>query len=472
MGQVRRSILSALVMVVCAWSASASPTNDTSHVGASIRVMGITISGNHVTKDRIILRELLMHEGDTLGTGPFYEQLERSRQNLVNTGLFNTVTLLPLFLDGHSVIVEVTVNERWYLWPAIVFDLADPNFNTWWLTKDLDRVNYGLYLYKYNFRGRNETIHALAQFGYTNQYALRYRVPFVDRRQRWGFSIGGGYEQQAEITTGTVDNKRILVRDPDGSNRDEWWADLEVTLRREHDVRHSWRLGYLQAEVRDTIVQRALAYFDDRSPRTRFLTLGYSLIWDRRDVRIFPRSGHYAELRLDRLGLGVLDEAEPDVTTLYGTVKRWWPVKERSTVALSLRGKVTQGTPPYYVQEGLGYSAQVRGYEYYVADGEHYALGRANYLFTLYRPRTFRVEAIPLESFRTLHVALYLNVFVDAGRVWDSRYAAHNFLNDQWQSGYGAGLDLVTSYDQVVRGEYTLNALGEHGFYLHFTQPF
>ncbi len=57
MGQVRRSILSALVMVVCAWSASASPTNDTSHVGASIRVMGITISGNHVTKDRIILRE-------------------------------------------------------------------------------------------------------------------------------------------------------------------------------------------------------------------------------------------------------------------------------------------------------------------------------------------------------------------------------------------------------------------------------
>ena len=269
-----------------------------------------------------------------------------------------------------------------------------------------------------------------------------------------------------------MDNKRILVRDPDGSNRDEWWADLEVTLRREHDVRHSWRLGYLQAEVRDTIVQRALDYFDDRSPRTRFLTLGYSLIWDRRDVRIFPRSGHYAELRLDRLGLGVLDEAEPDVTTLYGTVKRWWPVKERSTVALSLRGKVTQGTPPYYVQEGLGYSAQVRGYEYYVADGEHYALGRANYLFTLYRPRTFRVEAIPLESFRTLHVALYLNVFVDAGRVWDSRYAAHNFLNDQWQSGYGAGLDLVTSYDQVVRGEYTLNALGEHGFYLHFTQPF
>jgi hypothetical protein len=59
-------------------------------------------------------------------------------------------------------------------------------------------------------------------------------------------------------------------------------------------------------------------------------------------------------------------------------------------------------------------------------------LGRANVVFHTLQPRTFRVEAMPLESFRTLYVALYLNVFVDAGRVWDSRYAAHNFLNEQW----------------------------------------
>ena len=105
-----------------------------------LRVVGVTLSGNKVTRDRIILRELLVQEGDSLGTAAFYERLERSRQNLMNTGLFNTVDLLPLFLDMRTVIVEVVVNERWYLWPAIVFDLADPNFNTWWLTT--------LFLYK------------------------------------------------------------------------------------------------------------------------------------------------------------------------------------------------------------------------------------------------------------------------------------------------------------------------------------
>jgi outer membrane protein assembly factor BamA len=223
--------------------------------------------------------------------------------------------------------------------------------------------------------------------------------------------------------------------------------------------------------VTDTIVRSAIDYFDDDALRTRFLWLGYSLVWDRRDVRIYPRSGHYHELRIDRYGLG-LGEAEPDVTTLYGTVKRWWRTSDAVTLALSLRGKGTIGRPPYYVQEGLGYRNAVRGYEYYVLDGEHFALGKGNFILQLIRPQQRRVEGVPIEAFRTLYFALYLDLYADVGRVWDDRYAAENFLANRWTSGYGIGLDLVSSYDQVVRAEYTLNDLGEHGFFLHFTQPF
>ena len=438
----------------------------------NVRVLGITIEGNRTTRDQIILRELVLAEGDTMATASFYDKLERSRQNLVNTGLFNTVTLLPLFLDQRSVIVEVRVNERWYLWPAVIFQLADPNFNTWWLTKDLGRVNYGVYLYKYNFRGMNETVYAMAQFGYTKQFALRYKAPFIDREQRWGMSIGGSYSEQAEVTAGTRDNLRVLVNNPEGPNRSESRVDLEVSLRRNHDVRHYWRLGWNKANVTDTIVRTAMDYFDGQATSTQFLNVGYGVVWDRRDVRIFPRSGHYLEGRIDRYGLGWIDEASPDITTLYATVKRWWRASEWVTLAAGLRGKTTFGKPPYYVQEGLGYGHHVRGYEYYVIDGEHFALGKANFILQLIKPQTHRVEAVPLEAFRTLYFALYLDLFVDAGRVWDNRYATENFLADRWMSGYGIGLDLVSSYDQVVRGEYTLNALGEHGFYLHFTQPF
>lgn len=437
-----------------------------------LRVLGVSVSGNRVTKEPIILRELLVHEGDTLPADVFYEKLERSRQNLMNTGLFNTVTLLPVYMDMGSVFVEVKVNERWYLWPAIILDLADPNFNTFWRLRDAGRINYGLYLYQYNFRGRNETVYALAQFGYTRQFALRYKVPYIDQRQRWGISVGGAFLQQAEITVGTRDNERILIADPDGSNRDEWKGDLEVTLRRRHDVRHAWRLNYTDAVVTDTIVRTATDYFDGASTGTRFLSLGYTFTWDRRDVRFFPREGRLAELKLDRHGLGLLSRSEPDITTLYATYKHWWKVHDKWTLSAALRGRHTFGTPPYYVQEGLGYAHYVRGFEYYVIDGEHFALGRGNVIFQLLAPRTSRAEFIPVEAFRTLYFALYLNLYADAGRVWDSRYAADNFLANRWMSGTGVGLDLVTSYDQVVRGEYSLNSLGEHGFFLHFSQPF
>lgn len=437
-----------------------------------VRIVGVSITGNKVTKERIILRELLVQEGDTLPASILYEKLERSRQNLVNTGLFNTVTILPLYMDLQTAILEIRVNERWYLWPSVIFDLADPNFNTWWRTRDLSRVNYGLYLNQYNFRGRNETVNALAQLGYTKQFGLRYKVPFVDQGQRWGLSLGGGFLQQAEITTGTIANQRILIANPNGSNRDQWNADVEVSLRRKHDFRHAIRLKYIDATVTDTIVERALDYFDGTSTSTRFLSLAYTFIWDRRDVRTYPRDGHLAELRVEQHGLGLLSRSAPDVTSSYASYKHWWKVHDKWTLAMALRGRHTSGTPPYFVQEGLGYGNYVRGFEYYVIDGEHFALGRGNLVFQLLAPRTKRAEFVPLEAFRTLYFALYLNVFADAARVWDSRYAEENFLANRWMSGTGAGLDLVTSYDQVVRAEYSLNSLGEHGFFLHFSQPF
>ena len=98
--------------------------------------------------------------------------------------------------------------------------------------------------------------------------------------------------------------------------------------------------------------------------------------------------------------------------------------------------------------------------------------GKANVLFALVKPRSYRVEPIPFEAFRTLYLAVYLNAFTDQGYVWDHKYGSENFLANHWQQSYGLGLDIVTSYDQVLRMEVAVNGLSETGFYLHFTQPF
>ncbi len=436
-------------------------------------VAGVVVEGNKRTRERIILRELTFQEGDTLTTDDLYARLERSRQNLMNTSLFNSVVLLPTYLPGGDVFVTVTVNERWYLWPSPILQFADPNFNTWWLTKDLGRLNVGAYLNQYNFRGRNETLYVKLQFGYAKQFGLRYKVPYFDKRQRWGFNVGAQYAEQRELTIGTADNKRILFSEPDRNARDEWKADVQFSLRRAHDLRHFLTLGYVQATVSDSVARLSPDYFNTGAVDTRFLALGYQVIHDERDSKVFTRDGHYIELRLWRLGLGALDRNAPDITTAYATYKHWLKLNDRWTVGLGVRGKTTFGAPvAYYVQEGLGYTNYVRGYEYYVIDGQHFVLGKADAAFALIRPRQYTVDQVPLEAFRTLYVALYLDAYVDAGHVWDDQYAYRNALAGAWQSGYGLGLDLVTSYDQVLRLEYSWNALGEGGLFLHFTQPF
>lgn len=458
----------AALWCLCATVAVAQPvgTGFTGPYGIS----GILVEGNKQTKEKIILRELTFQEGDTLPVAELYERLDRSRQNLLNLGLFNTALLLPTFLGPHEVFITITINERWYWWPQPMIQIADPNFNTWWLTKDLRRINYGLELNRFNMRGRNETLSALVQLGYSRRFGLRYRVPSFDRAQRWGAQVEGGYGEQDEITIGTVANKRILLRTPAENIVHQWKAGAAITFRRTHDIRHAWSFMWHDVSVRDTAVVRNPNYIAAGDRHVGFLSMGYSAIVDRRDSRAFPLQGTFLKMELVQQGIG---PGQPGVTNLLGTAQHSWKAGLRWSVGGSLRGKLSQGSGDhYFLQEGLGYGNHLRGYEYYVIDGQQWFLGKANILFAIVRPRSYRLETIPWEPFRTLHLAVYLNAFSDHGFVRDEVHGAENFLANAWQHSYGLGLDLVTSYDQVLRIEWAVNRLAETGFYLHFTQPF
>ena len=76
-----------------------------------------------------------------------------------------------------------------------IFQLADRNFNEWWenYNHDLSRVIYGLKLYQYNMRGRNETLTLTAQFGFIQRYELMYRIPYLDKRQKQGLIFQTDY---------------------------------------------------------------------------------------------------------------------------------------------------------------------------------------------------------------------------------------------------------------------------------------
>ena len=71
----------------------------------------------------------------------------------------------------------------------------------------------------------------------------------------------------------------------------------------------------------------------------------------------------------------------------------------------------------------------------------------------------------------TLHYAVYLNIFADAGYVKDSYYKNSNALSNTWLFGYGIGLDYVTYYDKTLRFEYSINRMGQGGFFINIQAP-
>jgi len=440
-------------------------------------VRNIFVNGNKTTKQRIITRELTFNKGDTIWAKNYREELSQSRNTIYNTGLFHFVVIKKMNYDDANmedpiyIDVLITVSERWYIWPFPTFEIAETNLNTWWLKRDFNRTNYGLYVDWQNFRGRKENLILNLQLGYTKQFALKYAVPYLNKKQNLGGSVTLIYNQNDEVILRTFENKREFFNNRTGNVREEFIAKAAVTLRKGLYFTHLLEGRFTTATVNDSIPILTPDYFANGVSKSKYLSLTYSLTHDRRDVRAYPLNGHYLKGIVVKSGFGLFPKA-PDVLYSVMTAKVFRPVSHRVFLAGSISGKIDASKDlPYYHQEGLGYGYTVRGYEYYVVDGQSWALLRTNAKIAVLKPKVHNIKFIRSKKFNTFHTALYFNVFTDLGYVVDKRYASTNPLANEWISGAGIGLDFVTYYDKVMRMEYSFNALGEAGFFLHFTQP-
>ena len=451
-------------------TAPATVSSDTLTNETSLIIKNIIIEGNKVTKERIILRELSFMVSDTIAPGQLNKKLTTSRQNLLNTSLFNFVTITPIVNDSF-VDLHISLIERWYTWPVPVFELAETNFNTWWLTRDLRRTNYGLFVNRENFRGRKEALRLKAQLGYTEQFALQYNVPYIDKKQTTGLGLTLSYLRNHEITYKTVNNKRIFFKDKENYAREEFVARVAMTLRKGIYNTGTFSLKYNMANIADTITRLSEDYFQKNNTHVQFFTLGSHFKRDKRDFKAYPLKGYYFDLEAVKIGVGFLPNS-PDVLYFRSAFKKFWKLNDKFFYAASTKAKISANSnQPYYNQSGLGYGDLVRGYEYYVIDGQNWYLAQSNLKYQLISPRIQKIDFIPSEKFNTFHYAVYLNLFADAGYVRDKLYGQLNPLSNAAMVGYGIGLDYVTYYDQVLRLEYSFNKLGERGFFINFTAP-
>ncbi|HEU4718563.1 MAG TPA: POTRA domain-containing protein [Bacteroidia bacterium] len=445
-------------------------------------IRSVSFSGNKTTKQFILERELTFHPGDTLSGPALSARIVHSRENLLNTSLFNFVTISPSCEKDSSVngvipvSVNVTVHERWYTWPVPIFEVSEQNFNTWWRHgRNLDRASYGFFLWRYNFRGRKESIALICRFGYSVQYGAQYSIPYLNRKKTFGVTLTGTYTRTHEIAVSTQNNELVYFKDRAKYIRGEALGSMMFSWRPGIYIAHTLDVRYSSLWVDDTVAKVSSGYFVQGRTRMDYFSLSYRFVYDHRDIKAYALHGQYAELELTKHGLGLLRNEDLNVFYVVAGVRQYAEILPRIFLGFMIRGRFLVGPdPPYYHQRALGFATYVRGYEYYVIDGQDFLLTKLNLKYQIVKPHVFHIPYLPVEKFNVFHIAVYGGIFADAGRVNDrtSLPADDNYLGNQTLFGYGAGIDFVTYYDIALRVEYAFNRMGENGLFLHLGAPF
>jgi outer membrane protein assembly factor BamA len=437
-------------------------------------VQDIEFEGNHSTKKHVLMRELVFSRGDTLTTENLNLLIERSRENLLNTSLFNFVNVSVLLHDLLPVAsVRFVFVERWYIWPFPIFEIAERNLNDWLLNPNFERTNYGVFIVKENFRGRMERLSLLARAGYRQRYNVSYSIPYLNKAQRLGLGFSLGLNRRNEIEYMTRDNIQLFYSEDGSFALNHLYVNTNLYYRKGIHNRHNLILEYNRYRFADSLLILNPLFSPGSNTLAPFLSLGYEFKHDHRDLRAYPLRGHYFDIRVKKQGLGILKNEEMDITSAETSMRKFWILSPRWYYSNGVNAKVSFGNfQPYYLQQGLGFKGDlVRGYENFVIDGQHFVVFKSNLKYALLPNRTNRIGFIGNEKFSLIHYALYMNFFLDVGYVRDNIFFKDNPYSNSFLAGGGIGLDLVTYYDKVFRTDFSFTRHGDLGIHLHLIAP-
>lgn len=461
-------------------NAQSSDPNEGGHLQMefdSVTVKTIHIIGNKKTKVNTIFRELDFSPGDRLSIERLPSILVENEKRLESTVLFTYAkfNISVWDISSSEIELELTVREGWYIYPNIVFELADRNFNVWWKEENLSlsRVNYGLRLDHFNLTGNKDRLKVKLHTGYTNKAELKYDLPYI-----WGdWGMGGEmfYSDVKEIAGTTIGNKLNFYKDEKESvifKRRR--LGLSLNRRKNAFRKEVLYLYYWHNSVKDNVIKELNPnFFLNGNTVQSYPELYYEWTYDKRLFPFYGEGGYLLQAGFQALGLGISD----DVNLLHifagGSYTHSFSDKLISTSSVKFRWNVFNKGIPYANNQALGYGTNfVKGFELYVVDGTDYVLVKQAFSFRIFKNVYDYSKIMPVRAFKIMPVQLYLRFSFESGYVVDNIYQEGNPLANRWHSGFGPAADLILYQTFLFGFEFNFNDLGEEGFYLRFTMSF
>ena len=446
------------------WSFGQAATD--SSASKTVFVKEVFIIGNQKTKASIILREMQLTKGFSLVDTLIESTILEDQQRIYNTNLFDEVTLKPLYASDKELMILVTVSERWYIYPSLIFKLADRNLNDWWVNqnRDLSRVNLGVRYQQYNFRGRRELLSLIFQMGFERDFLAGWRIPYIEKSQKHGLALSFSYSESRNAGFRTEDHVRQFVS-AERLLRKTTRGRITYQFRKSYYNTHRFQVNFEHRVIDDTVAMLNPNYFGNSATLQRHFDFSYQFTRDLRNNNNFPTKGHFLRFKLEKTGLGIYNQVDIfDINLLY---RQYFDLGNKFSASTGI--EVFSSWPrnqPYINYFGVGFEQTlVRGYEQDLIEGHQYALYKSTLRRNLFKHTQDLGKLMPFRQFRRVPIALYGKIFFDGG--WINNYPEYEVsqrLANKHLFGAGAGFDLVTIYDLVSRFEWSVNTEGNVRF--------
>ena len=316
----------------------------------------------------------------------------------------------------------------------------------------------------------NRSLQIFGQVGYSDEFDVLYFMPDLTKDLKYGFIFHSKYWKKNEVNYQTTSNKRDFLT-LNESLTSGFTIRTGVERRISSNIKHSLLLGYQYVGVGDSVIKLQPNYFLSEGNKSQLIDVSYYYLIDNRDYRPFPKSGIYFKNQI-RFTQSIYQSHQSllNITTdwrgYYSFNKKW-------NFASSLKTKVNVfPEKTYYIQRGLGYRNQQRGYGYSIIDGQHYFISQSYLRRKLFSTGWKNTPFLKLPFFDRFFIDTYMNSFFEISYVSDHLWEGEKGLANQINYSYGVGLEAVTIYDKLLRFDVSYNKQGEWGYFLFFIQPF
>lgn len=454
-----------------------------------IRISEYKITGNKLTKDWYIIRELDFKIGDTLSTlqkgrtadlsqkrftakdsSELHLRMIYSRENIINTNLFLTVNLSveQVSEDQYRLLIDVTERHFWWLFP--VAKLNAPNINEWLRDPDIKDVSMGLFFSHNNLFGISHQTSLVGYVGKSYAAAWGYRIPWIGKGKKTGVTFGLGYENLYTVEYGSFENKRQMLY----ASNSQQSAKLTVNFNFRPGLYNygTIKLTGNMVWISDSLYTLDSNYLAKGKNQNASLSLYADYAYDSRNSKSYPLFGSFLRVFANKVGLGLVSK---DVDYFfygidfhfYQKIHKKWYVAEMLKLENSSGENI-----PYYYKLNMTYKKDfIRGYDLYTLKGDQMYYFRSNLKYELVAPNIKKTKpGQEKNKFKNLQYAFYLNTFGDCGWVTD-KFTENNPMNNKMLFSWGFGLDFVTYYDMVLRFEYAFTSESTNGFFIAFGMP-